>query len=196
VRLLPDGATVRSAENPPLPPRPRRTLVLGGARSGKSAHAERLLSDQTLVTYIATAETRINDKEWQQRIAAHRDRRPKHWTTRETSDLVATLSNATSDDVFLIDCLTLWLTRALDETDAWGGNVTLVDKRIDELVTAWSETAGRVVAVSNEVGWGIVPQTASGRLFRDVQGRLNARIAAVSDEVTLVVAGQTMSIGP
>lgn len=194
VALLPDGARIRSGAPMLPPPPPRRTLVLGGARSGKSVHAEQLLLDQATVTYVATSEAHTDDEEWRQRITAHRRRRPAHWSTLESTDLVGVLSSAGLADVLLIDCLTLWLTQVLNETAAWDGDAKLANNRIDELVDAWIATNARVVAVSNEVGSGIVPEFASGRMFRDLQGMLNARLAAVSDEVTLVVAGQPMRI--
>jgi adenosyl cobinamide kinase/adenosyl cobinamide phosphate guanylyltransferase len=83
----------------------------------------------------------------------------------------------------------------IDDTDGWHGDIDAAAKRVDELVHAWRHTRARVVAVSNEVGWGVVPATASGRMFRDLHGRMNAAVAAASDRVTLVVAGRPMVIG-
>ena len=174
-------------------PRPLRMLVLGGVRSGKSALAERLLAAEPSVVYVATGGDRPDDPEWHQRVAAHRAHRPSGWTTLETTDLVPLLRS--DGPSLLIDCLTLWLTAQLDDVDAWdesrwaaSGAKELGD-RVDALVTAWRDTPRRVVAVSNEVGSGVVPETRSGRLFRDEMGRLNARLAAQSDRVSLVVAG-------
>jgi len=192
VLVLPDGTILRSSDPLTPPARPHRTLILGGARSGKSALAESLVLDRPVVTYVATADERPGDAEWEERLARHRSRRPDHWSTIETKDLVGVLRGATEDDVLLIDCLTLWLTRMMDEANAWNGELDLVDKHIAELADAWVATSAQVVAVSNEVGWGVVPETASGRLFRDVHGRLNSIIAAISDEVTLVVAGRAV----
>jgi len=104
------------------------------------------------------------------------------------------LTDAEAGQVFLVDCLTLWLTAVLDDTQGWSGDLRLAHKRIDELLAAWRVTKARVVAVSNEVGWGIVPDTSSGRLFRDLQGLLNARIAAESDDVLVLVAGRALRL--
>ncbi len=193
VELLSDGDVITvgagadAADLPRTPP--SRTLILGGARSGKSVHAEHLLASEPNVTYVATAASRPDDIEWQSRVKAHRARRPEHWQTLESADLVGVLTDAAAGQVFLVDCLTMWLTGVLDDTQAWSADLKLAHKHIDELLAAWRNTQARVVAVSNEVGSGIVPGTASGRLFRDVQGRLNARLAAESDEVLVLVAG-------
>ena len=192
-RVVPDGA-ILGQHAPPGPTLPQRTLVLGGARSGKSRHAEALLAASDHVTYIATAPEHESDGEWQQRIQAHRARRPKHWATIETHDLARVLDEAGPADHLLIDCLTLWLTQVMDDTGAWQGELTDVAKRIDELLVAWRQTRATVVAVSNEVGQGVVPATSSGRLFRDTHGRLNATLAAASDEVTYMVAGRPVAL--
>jgi adenosylcobinamide kinase/adenosylcobinamide-phosphate guanylyltransferase len=165
----PDGA-VLSGPAPAREPA-RRVLVLGGARSGKSLEAERHLLAEPDVVYVATAQVR-DDPEWDERVAAHRARRPAHWTTLEAPDLPALLGE--EGPPLLVDCLTLWLS---------GGGEP------DALVPAWRRARRRVVAVSNEVGSGVVPATASGRAFRDALGRLNAAVAAESDEVWLVTAG-------
>jgi adenosylcobinamide kinase/adenosylcobinamide-phosphate guanylyltransferase len=186
---------VRSGRPEPVSfARPKRTLVLGGARSGKSRHAEALLAAAENVTYIATAAHRSDDDEWAARIRAHQQRRPKHWRTIETTDVAGVLADATRGDVLLIDCLTLWLTQTMDDTDAWRGDLTGVAKEIDQLISAWNTTSAVVVAVSNEVGQGVVPATASGRLFRDTQGRLNNQVAAASDQVTMMVAGRPVTV--
>ena len=196
VDVLPDGAVIQSGPassgERPAPP-PSRTLVLGGARSGKSAHAEHLLAAEPQVTYVATGGVGEGDAEWQRRVAAHRSRRPDSWTTVETTDLEGVLDAAAPGDVLLVDCLTLWLASTLDLLDCWD-DVDLATKRakerIDALAEAWRTTKAQVVAVSNEVGSGVVPATPSGRLFRDLQGLLNTRVARHSDSVTLVVAGR------
>ena len=177
---------------------PRRTLVLGGARSGKSATAERMLTGSHDVLYVATGGTREGDGEWAQRIALHRERRPEDWRTAETCDLEPLL--AEPGGPLLIDCLALWLTSAMDECDAWDDNVwresgeQRLRQRTARLVDAWRATARPTVAVSNEVGSGVVPATASGRRFRDELGRLNAAVASASDQVLLVVAGQALRL--
>lgn len=166
----------------------RRTVVLGGVRSGKSRHAEDLLSAYGKVTYVATGGTREGDDEWAQRVALHRARRPDTWSTVETLDLAEVLRTAT--DPLLVDCLGTWITGRLDLHSVWdGGDLDAVERDIDELLDAWRECAVPLVAVSNEVGSGVVPASASGRLFRDMLGKLNARVAEISDSVVLVVAG-------
>jgi len=168
--------------------RVHRTLVLGGVRSGKSRHAEELLAAHPSVVYVATGGTRVGDAEWEQRVALHRQRRSASWSTVETVDVAAVLRTATQP--LLVDCLGTWLTARLDVHGVWnGGDVAAVDADIDDLLDAWRGCTVPVVAVSNEVGSGVVPATASGRLFRDMLGRLNASVAAVSESVTLVVAG-------
>jgi adenosylcobinamide kinase / adenosylcobinamide-phosphate guanylyltransferase len=170
-----------------------RTLVLGGVRSGKSRHAEDLLASYPSVTYVATGGTREGDAEWAQRVALHRERRPGSWSTIETSDVAKVLRDA--DEPLLIDCLGTWLTARLDLHDVWNdGDAAAVDADIDDLLDAWQQCRVPVVAVSNEVGSGVVPASASGRLFRDMLGRLNASVAAVSETVTLVVAGIPVSL--
>lgn len=159
-----------------------RVLVLGGARSGKSAEAERRLANAPAVTYVATARHDPDDPEWQARIAAHRTRRPAHWTTLETGELDALLRDPPTP--LLIDCLTLWLTGVLDDA-SWGP----IEDRVDGLADAWASSSGPVVAVSSEAGSGVVPGTLAGRRFRDELGALNIRLAAAADEVWLVVAG-------
>ncbi|QMU75842.1 bifunctional adenosylcobinamide kinase/adenosylcobinamide-phosphate guanylyltransferase [Streptacidiphilus sp. PB12-B1b] len=176
----------------------RRTLVLGGARSGKSVTAERMLAGQDGVVYVATGGLRDGDAEWAQRVALHRERRPAAWRTAETCALEPLL--AADGGPLLIDCLALWLTAAMDECDAWSDAAwaaTGEDRlraRTGALLDAWRTTPRRVVAVSNEVGSGIVPATASGRRFRDELGRLNAAVAGASEEVLLVVAGQPLRV--
>lgn len=175
----------------------RRTLVLGGARSGKSLTAERMLADEPRVHYAATGGSRDGDADWADRVRLHRERRPAHWTTWETADL-APLLGAADSGALLVDCLALWLTARMDACGAWdddawanGGEDELRAGTAD-FVRSWAACPGRAVAVSNEVGSGVVPATASGRRFRDELGRLNAAVAAASDEVVLVVAGQPL----
>lgn len=197
-RVVDDGT--RLAGDPSEEPvrRPRRTLVVGGARSGKSREAERVLAAEEDVTYVATSYPTPDDAEWRDRVARHRAQRPAAWTTLETLDLVKLLE--ADGGPLLVDCLTLWLTRVMDAHDAWdddawsAGAADRVGREVDALVAAWRGTRRRVVAVTNEVGQGVVPATASGRRFRDEMGRLNARVAAATEDVRLVVAGRVLPL--
>ncbi|MFJ5611767.1 bifunctional adenosylcobinamide kinase/adenosylcobinamide-phosphate guanylyltransferase [Streptomyces sp. NPDC093221] len=188
-RAVPDGTTLTVGDYQEVPDIPRRTLVLGGARSGKSAEAERRLAGFPGVLYVATGGSRDGDDEWARRVAAHRERRPASWRTEETCDLVPLLT--APGPPLLIDCLGLWLTSVLDKADAWapGASLDEVRGRTTELVAAFRRTPRTVVAVSNEVGSGVVPSHPSGRLFRDELGRLNAAVAAESESVLLLVSG-------
>lgn len=165
------------------------TLVLGGTRSGKSGHAEGLLPADEPVRYLATARRIDGDAEWDARIAAHRARRPDTWTTLEDTDVTAALADG--DQPLLVDDLATWLTGVLDDCGAWDAIAVpaAVGDRVDALVAAVAAAPGRVVLVSAEVGLGVVPATRAGRLFRDELGALNAALAAVADEVVLLVAG-------
>jgi adenosylcobinamide kinase / adenosylcobinamide-phosphate guanylyltransferase len=207
--LLPDGAVIRLGRAAPrrTPRPPHRTLVLGGARSGKSLTAERLLAAEPAVAYIATAarpeSTDGDDDEWRDRIAVHQARRPAGWVTVETTDLAALLGGGVpADPPMLVDCLTLWLARVMDAAGLWTATDDVaaktadveVSRAVDELVLAWRATRARVVAVSNEVGSGLVPEYPSGRRFRDELGSLNARLAAESDAVLFVEAGLARSL--
>lgn len=178
-----------------------RTLVLGGARSGKSAHAEGLVSPTGPVSYLATGRRDPTDPEWSARIAAHVARRPAHWDTIEITDaalLAELISDALdADPTLLVDDLATWLTGLLDEVRGWDGRksaLRLADTYLDKLVAAVATTRARLVLVSSEVGLGVVPATPSGRLFRDLLGTLNARLADECDEVLLLVAGIPMQL--
>ena len=162
---------------------PRVTLVLGGARSGKSRHAQSLVEGAAAeALYLATAEPR--DDEMKARIAAHRARRGARWTTREEPLALtqALASSARPDRPVLVDCLTLWLSNVMEAGRE-------VEAEIDALVAALPRLAGPVVLVANEVGLGIVPDNALARAFRDHAGRLNQSIAACADRVVFVAAG-------
>ncbi|BDH04152.1 MULTISPECIES: bifunctional adenosylcobinamide kinase/adenosylcobinamide-phosphate guanylyltransferase [Streptomyces] len=195
-RTVPDGVTLAVGAYDEVPDVPRRTLVLGGARSGKSVEAERRLESFPDVVYAATGGTRAGDREWADRVAAHRERRPGSWQTAETTDLVPLL--AEDGPPLLIDCLSLWLTDVMDAVGAWDdaqwadGGQKALRERVRELTRAVRETPRTVVAVSNEVGSGIVPATASGRRYRDELGRLNTAFASECEQVVLVVAGQAL----
>jgi adenosylcobinamide kinase/adenosylcobinamide-phosphate guanylyltransferase len=168
-----------------------RILVLGGSRSGKSGYAESLLAEAAEVDYVATAAGRAGDEEWMRRIAAHRARRPANWRTVETGDLAAVLT--ADGPPALIDSITAWLARVMDETGYWslpaGQSRGAHRERAEQLCSLWVGAERHVVAVSDEVGSGIVPEHESGRRFRDELGDLNQRLAAAADEVYLVVAG-------
>jgi adenosylcobinamide kinase/adenosylcobinamide-phosphate guanylyltransferase len=163
------------------------TLILGGARSGKSRYAEKLIEAQPGPRiYLATAEAR--DGEMERRIAEHRARRDRSWQTIEAPhDLAAALSALPSRSAILVDCLTLWLSnRLLADAD--------IDREIEGLERALASHDGAVVAVSNDVGSGIVPDNALARRFRDLQGVLNQRIAAKASRVVLMVAGLPLAV--
>ncbi|MFC4610125.1 bifunctional adenosylcobinamide kinase/adenosylcobinamide-phosphate guanylyltransferase [Streptomyces maoxianensis] len=195
-RAVPDGTTLIVGEYHAVPDIPRRTLVTGGARSGKSLEAERRLETFPEVLYVATSGKREGDAEWAARVTLHRERRPGSWRTTETCDLVPLLAD--EGPPVLIDCLSLWLTDAMDRVGAWDDATWAahgereLHERVAELVAAVRQTTRTVVAVTNEVGSGVVPATASGRRFRDELGRLNAAFAAECEHVLLVVAGQAL----
>ncbi|MGH3381630.1 MAG: bifunctional adenosylcobinamide kinase/adenosylcobinamide-phosphate guanylyltransferase [Actinoallomurus sp.] len=170
---------------------PWRTLVLGGARSGKSEEAERRVLTAPEVTYVATGIMHADDQDWRARIAAHRERRPVWWDTAETIDVADLLRTASG--TLLIDGMGTWLTATFDALGAWE-DPHAVGPRVDELVEAWRSTEAHVVAVSDEVGLSIVPETPAGRAFRDLLGRLNQRLAAESEETALVVAGRVLEL--
>ena len=165
------------------------TLVLGGARSGKSAYAERLIEASGLKpVYLATG--RAFDGEMESRIADHRERRGERWRTVEAPlDLVgAIVAEAGSGSAVLVDCLTLWLT-----------NLMLDDRPVAQessaLVAGLSRhRGGPLVLVSNEVGLGIVPDNVMARAFRDHAGRLHQDIAAVAQQVVFVAAGLPLKL--
>jgi adenosylcobinamide kinase/adenosylcobinamide-phosphate guanylyltransferase len=195
-RAVPDGTTLEVGAYEDVPDVPRRTLVLGGARSGKSVEAERRLESFPQVLYVATGGSRNGDTEWASRVLAHQERRPGSWRTVETCDLVPLLKD--DGPPLLVDCLSLWLTDAMDAVGAWDdaewadGGERALRERVRDLTEAVRETRRTVVAVSNEVGSGIVPATASGRRYRDELGRLNAAFAQECEQVVLVVAGQAL----
>ena len=164
------------------PKLPALSLILGGARSGKSRLAEGLVTSTGLPRpYIATAEAL--DDEMRDRIAQHQADRGADWTTwSEPRDVVGVLAQIPPGQVVLLDCATLWLTNEiLADAD--------ISARVATLLTALSACASPVVVVSNEVGWGIVPDNALARAFRDHQGRLNQQIAAEAGLVVAVMAG-------
>ncbi|MFC4173030.1 bifunctional adenosylcobinamide kinase/adenosylcobinamide-phosphate guanylyltransferase [Microvirga sp. GCM10011540] len=168
----------------------RRTLVLGGARSGKSRLAQDLAETAFgQRVYVATAQGL--DDEMRERIARHRSERDDSWTTREAPlALAEAIRRETAPErVVLVDCLTLWLSNVL----LAGANV---EQGTHDLVRAVAEAAGPLVLVSNEVGHGLVPETPLGRAFRDAQGRLNQRMAATCDAVVFMAAGCPLLLKP
>lgn len=159
------------------------TLILGGARSGKSAYAERLILRQSLpVTYVATLH-RGDDPDLNARIDRHRERRPPTWPTIEAGFDLAEVLRTTTGAV-LLDSLGPWV--------AGHGEGTVVDAA--SLCRALAERTGETVVVSEEVGLGVHPSSAVGRQFRDVLGALNQAVAEVADQVLLVVAGRALRL--
>jgi adenosylcobinamide kinase/adenosylcobinamide-phosphate guanylyltransferase len=167
---------------------PRLTLVLGGARSGKSRYAESLITASAPPPWIYIATAQALDAEMTERIAHHRARRGAGWLAVEAPhDLAETIDKAPPDAPVLVDCLTLWLTnRMLAEAD--------IEAETAALEKALARRRGPTVLVSNEVGSGIVPDNALARRFADLQGRLNQRIAGSADRVVLVVAGLPLTV--
>ena len=172
------------------------TLVTGGARSGKSRHAEALVADDADVTYVATGQADDgSDPEWTRRVAAHRSRRPSGWTVLETRDVAGVVRGARGTVV--VDCLGTWLTGLVDDAGLWA-DLPAADRMVhaagDVLGDALDASSARIVLVTNEVGLAPVATTPSGRWFQDELGRLNARLAAVADHVHLVVVGRVLDL--
>jgi len=167
------------------------TLVLGGVRSGKSRFALEIASKAPSVTFVATA--RASDDEMRVKIERHRSERPAHWKTREEPLKLAELITAmsTCDELVLVDCLTLFTANLME---AHGKDRPALLAATEDLISALRNAKCRVVLVSNEVGSGIVPAYAAGRLFRDVLGDLNQRVAAIADRVILMIAGLPLPI--
>ena len=170
-----------------------RVLVLGGIRSGKSEWAETVIAAsvgaQRPVRYLATGAI-ADDDTWAARVAAHRDRRPQHWSTVETTDVATELRSDMSHT--LVDDIGGWLTAAMDRAGAWTDGSVRAD--IDDLVDAVAGFGAELVLVSPEVGLTVVPETVAGRRFADELGALNQRLAAQCDRVVLVVAGQPVPV--
>jgi adenosylcobinamide kinase/adenosylcobinamide-phosphate guanylyltransferase len=168
-------------------------LVLGGIRSGKSHWAESLIDDaagpDAAVRYVATGTTSA-DAEWSNRVAAHRKRRPPHWSTVESIDVATQLRAAGGPT--LVDDVGGWLVAAMDRCDAW--NAGSVSDDVDGLAEAVAAFRDPLVLVSPEVGLSVVPATESGRRFADELGVLNQRLAALCECVVLVVAGQPVTV--
>jgi len=167
------------------------TLILGGARSGKSAYAQKQAEQAAAETgrfplMIATAEA--FDDEMRDRIARHRDERGEGWRTLEAPlNLAAAVRGLGAKDVAVVDCLTLWLSnQMLADHD--------LPAAVDDLTAALAACPASLWVVSNEVGWSLVPDNALGRRFRDEAGRLNQRIAAIADNACLIVAGMKLDL--
>ena len=170
-----------------MPSFPHLSLILGGASSGKSAFAEALATQASRPrAYIATSQA--FDAEMEAKIAKHRQERGPDWQTIEAPlDIGAALAQVATKSVVLIDCLTLWLSNQMHaKTD--------IATEIDNLLIALSGTPNPVICVSNEVGMGLVPETPLGRLFRDLQGRLNQKVAEQADLAVFVAAGMPLTL--
>lgn len=163
------------------------TFVLGGARSGKTSHALRLVEAQAARrVYVATGEAL--DAEMAARIAAHKAERGDGWRTIEAPlDLSGALASVGPDEAVLVDCLTLWVSNLMHAERG-------VEDATDGLLDTMEQTAAPLTLVSNEVGLGLVPDTPLGRAFRDAQGRLNQRVAAAADHVVFVAAGLPLTL--
>jgi len=168
-----------------MQPAPNRsvTLVLGGVRSGKSRFAQKLAEKAHSVAFVATA--KAVDAEMEDKIRRHQQERPKRWRTlEEPLDLARVFAeHAPQFDLLLVDCLTIFVANAL------GDGAEAANRRIDAFVEALQSAQASVVLVSNEVGSGVVPEYPSGRQFRDVLGEVNQRVAAIADNVVLMIAG-------
>ncbi|SCK12034.1 bifunctional adenosylcobinamide kinase/adenosylcobinamide-phosphate guanylyltransferase [Vogesella sp. LIG4] len=172
-------------------------LITGGARSGKSRHAEQLaLAHAGPVRYVATAERRAGDEAFAARIVHHQARRPASWQLAEPGrELAAVLAAAVPDELLLVDCMGMWLMRffGMDgrfDRDGW-------PQQRAALLQALAETPASVLLVSNEIGWGVIPLGEETRVFVDELGWLNQELAAICPLVTLVACGQPLRLkGP
>jgi adenosylcobinamide kinase/adenosylcobinamide-phosphate guanylyltransferase len=195
-RVAADGSAL-PASGAAAPGPARRTLVLGPASSGKSDLAEDLLAAEPAVTYLATGpRPEPGDPAWAERVDRHRRRRPAWWSTEESTDLAGALR--ADGPPLLVDALGTWVAAAMDGAGAWDdapGWRTEVEDAVDEVVGAWRATRRRVVAVGEEVGWGVVPAERGVAAFREVLGGLARRLGDESEQVLLVVAGRAVELG-
>ncbi|MBI2302434.1 MAG: bifunctional adenosylcobinamide kinase/adenosylcobinamide-phosphate guanylyltransferase [Armatimonadetes bacterium] len=178
----------------------RILLITGGARSGKSSHAQRLADGLPGPHACLATCPRGVDAEMEQRIATHRaERAGRGWRTEEEPlDLAGGLDRLRDVPVVLVDCLTLWVTNLLLQAEQAGGELTDSDlvARCRALMAAARVHGGTVIFVTNEVGLGIVPDNALARRFRDLSGRCNQTVAAAADEVVLMVCGLPLAVKP
>ena len=180
------------AERLPARIHPTLELVLGPARSGKSRWAEHLAGSSGLgVVYVATGPELLGDPTWQQRLTRHRERRPADWTTLEVSEpgnLAPQLQAMASDQVALVDSLGSWVATGLDHDDpAW-------DALCQSLLVSLDRLRCTLILVSEQTGWGVVPPTAIGGLFRDRLGSIERQLVARAAATWLVVAGRAINI--
>jgi len=175
----------------------RVILITGGSRSGKSAHAQKI-AEKLRGPRLFVATCPVCDDEMQERVRMHRTkRRGRGWATvEEKTDLLAVLKGSKRYKVVLVDCLTLWVSNLLCEAEESGRTLTetAIRRRCRELLAACSRRTGTVLFVTNEVGMGVVPESALGRRFRDLAGRCNQVIAAGADDVQLLVCGIPASL--
>jgi adenosylcobinamide kinase/adenosylcobinamide-phosphate guanylyltransferase len=170
------------------------TLILGGARSGKSAHAEKLAAESHLpVTFLATAQ--VYDDEFKKRVQHHKDRRPADWAlVEEPHNLTQSLAKLSNkNQCIIVDCLTLWLAQWICTDCKPPKNTTWQSER-NNFLKMLAQLDGQIILVSNEVGMGIVPLGEINRQFQDEQGRLNQAIAAVATNVVFVAAGLPLKL--
>lgn len=166
------------------------TLVTGPSRSGKSEWAEHLArSRSSAVIYVATAQRRADDAEWEARIAQHQQRRPADWTCiEEPVELATLLASATAGECWLVDALGTWLANALEQDeDTW-------QRTVAALLTVLKASPADLILVAEETGWGVVPAYPLGRRFRDRLGSLTRRIGAIAQSVYLVTGGYALDL--
>lgn len=187
-----------------------RILITGGVRSGKSTHAEALITAGLATGASAAASGAVyiaaggatdgSDPDWDARVERHRARRPSTWMTLETDDVAGALASAASSTPgrpVLVDCLGTWLTALLDREALWDATTPDAHAAMEEPLARLCDAvqqATDIVVVTNEVGFGVVPSHRAGALFRDLLGTVNQRVAAVCDEVHLVVAGRVLKL--
>lgn len=201
ILLLHEDPSPQKGQGPTMTRGGSTHLIVGGARSGKSTYAEHLARDHSSVTYVACARLYPGDEEWAARIQAHRDRRPADWQTQETAEIAAVIAHDQGEPAgqscVLVDCLGTWVTALVDDAAAWDDRqraTSVVQEACAELIEALETTRSHVILVSNEVGSGVVPDTASGRIFRDLLGLVNLRVGAACDQVTAMIAGQPLPL--